>query len=272
MELHVITVFLREKKNESKIMIQINAIIINENKDTLTLLEKFVEENFMIMKIIGSSPSINEGINLIKLNKPDVVFLDLLFKDDSFFEMLDQLEFKIPKLVFISENERDAAKAFRHNAIDFILKPIEFNNVILSIYKVIKTIQMERSYQDQTINDINILNTQSQSNDYVAVSSLDKIELIRMSEIVFCKADGKYTCFHLIDGKMIMSSRNLGEYSAILDNNYFFRIHHSYIINLRHISKISKKDGYFCEFLNGIILPVAKRRQEDFNKFIKLKD
>jgi len=93
-----------------------------------------------------------------------------------------------------------------------------------------------------------------------------------MSEIIFCKAEGKYTNFHLLDGKKIMSSRNLGEYSTILDANYFFRIHHSYIINLRQISKISKKDGYFCEFSNGIILPVAKRRQEDFNKFIKLKN
>ena len=253
-------------------MIQINAIIISKNKETLTLLEKFVEENFMIMKIIGDATSVNEGINLIKLKKPEVIFVDLLFKDDSFFEMLNQLMFNTPKLVFISEHEHYAVKAFKYNAIDFILKPIEFNNVILAIYKVIRIIEMERSYQDQKINNINILNAQSQSNEFVAVASLDKIELIRMSEIIFCKADGKYTCFHLIDGKIIMSSRNLGEYSAILDTNYFFRIHHSYIINLRQIAKISKKDGYFCEFSNGIILPVAKRRQEDFNKFIKLKD
>jgi len=69
-----------------------------------------------------------------------------------------------------------------------------------------------------------------------------------------------------------MSSRNLGEYTPILDNRFFFRIHHSYIINVRHVVKISKKDGYFCELSNGTIVPVAKRRQEDFNKFIKLKD
>lgn len=131
--------------------------------------------------------------------------------------------------------------------------------------------EMERSYQNQKINSINILNSFNQPNEFVAISSLDKIELIPMSEIIFCQADGKYTNFFLINGKKIMSSRNLGEYSTILDN-YFFRIHHSYIINIRHISKISKKDGYFCELLNGIVLPVAKRRQEEFNKFIKLKE
>jgi two-component system LytT family response regulator len=248
----------------------INAIIITEEKDTLLILRKFEEENFMIIKIIGDADSITDGIAIIKAKKPDVIFLDIVLKDDVFFEMLEQLEFCIPKLVFISANEDYAVKAFKHNAIDFILKPIDFNAIILSVYKVIKRTEMERSYQEQKINNINILNSFNKSNDYVAVSSLDKIELIPMSEIIFCQADGKYTNFFLLNGKKIMSSRNLGEYSTILDNNYFFRIHHSYIINLRHISKISKKDGYFCEFSNGIILPVAKRRQEDFNKFIKL--
>lgn len=250
----------------------INAIIISEEEDTLLILKKFEEENFMIIKIIGDANSLTDGMAIIKSKKPDVIFLDIIFNDDIFFEILEQLEFSIPKLVLISANEKYAVKAFKHNAIDFILKPIDFNAIILSVYKVIKRTEMERSYQSQKINNINILNSFYQSNDYVAVSSLDKIELIPMSEIIFCQADGKYTNFFLLNGKKIMSSRNLGEYSSLLDPNYFFRIHHSYIINIRHIANISKKEGYFCEFSNGIILPVAKRRQEDFNKFIKLKE
>lgn len=251
-------------------MTPINAIIITEEKDTLTILKNFEEENFMIMKIVGDAFSVIDAIAIIRLTKPEVVFLDIVLKDDIFFEMLEQLEFNIPKLVFISANENYAVKAFKHNAIDFILKPIDFNAIILATYKVIRRTEMERSYQNQKINNINILNSINQPNEYVAISSLDKIELIPMSEIIFCQADGKYTNFFLLNGKKIMSSRNLGEYNSILDHNYFFRIHHSYIINIRHIAKISKKDGYFCELSTGTILPVAKRRQEDFNKFIKL--
>lgn len=253
-------------------MTHINAIIITEEKDTLQILKKFEEENFILIKIIGDALSIIDGITLIKAKKPDVVFLDILFHDNTFFEMLEQLEFSIPKLVFISANGNTAVQAFKYNAIDFILKPIDFNAIILAVYKVIKRTEMERSYQNQKINDINILNSFNHSNDYVAIASLDKIELILMSEILFCQADGKYTNFFLLNGEKIMSSRNLGEYSTLLDNNYFFRIHHSYIINLRHITKISKRDGYFCELSNGIILPIAKRRQDNFNKFIKLKE
>ncbi|UPZ14851.1 LytR/AlgR family response regulator transcription factor [Flavobacterium humidisoli] len=252
-------------------MTPINAIIISEEQETFQILKKFEEEN-SIIEIIANADCIKNGILLIKEKKPDLILLDIVFKDNLFFEMLEQLEFSIPKLVFISANKDYAVKAFKHDAVDFLLKPIDFNSIIMAVYKVIKRREMERSYQHQKINNINISNTVNQKNDYVAVASLEKIELILMSEITFCKADGKYTVFILSNGTKVMSSRNLGEYSNILDNSYFFRIHHSYIINLRHIAKISKKDGYFCELSNGLILPVAKRRQDDFNKFIKLKD
>jgi len=253
-------------------MTAINAVILSHEKETLMILKKFAEENYMIVQIIGVAQCISDGIVLIKSKKPDAIFLNIALEDDSFFEMLEQLEFSIPKLVFISTHKDYAVKAFKHNAVDFLLKPIDFNAIIIAIYKVIKRIEMERAFQNQKINNINTLNPVNQTNDYVAVASLEKIELIPMTEIIFCKADGKYTVFVLSNGNKIMSSRNLGEYSAILDNSYFFRIHNSYIINLRHISKILKKDGYFCELSNGAILPVAKRRQDDFNKFIKLKE
>ena len=154
-------------------MTPINAIIISEEKDTLTILKNFEEENFMIMKIIGDASCAIDAIGIIKLKKPDVVFLDIVLKDDVFFEMLEQLEFSIPKLVFVSANENYAVKAFKHNAIDFILKPIDFNAIILATYKVIRRTEMERSYQNQKINNINILNSINQPNEYVAVSSLD---------------------------------------------------------------------------------------------------
>lgn len=255
-----------------KPMSPINAIIVSEEKETSLILKKFEEDNSMIMEIIGEVDNINDATQILKSKKPDLIFLDILLADDLFFEMLEQLNFSIPKLVFISAKKEYAIKAFKHNAVDFLLKPIDFNAIILAVYKVIKRREMERSYQNQKINSISILNSAIQSNDYVAVASLEKIELIRMAEISYCKADGKYTVFVLSNGTKIMSSRNLGDYSNILDNGYFFRIHHSYIVNLRHIVKISKKDGYFCELANGVILPVAKRRQDDFNKFIKLKE
>lgn len=253
-------------------MTPVNAIIISKEKDTLSILKKFEQENTMIIKIIGEADCIIDASVLVKTMQPDLILLDIVMKDNDFFDMFEKLEFSMPKLILISGNKECAIQAFKHNAIDFLLKPLDFNAIIIAVYKVIKRREMERSYQNQTINAINILNAANQTNEYVAVASVEKIELIPMTDIIFCKADGKYTVFVLSNGSRIMSSRNLGEYSTILDSSYFFRIHHSYIVNLRHIIKISKKDGYFCELSNGTILPVAKRRQDDFNKFIKLKE
>ena len=87
---------------------------------------------------------------------------------------------------------------------------------------------------------------------------------------MYCKAEGKYTEFVLSNKQKILSSKNLGEYNSLLLNNYFFRIHHSYVVNIKKIVKIVKKDGFYCEFEHGISLPVAKRRQEEFVKFIKI--
>lgn len=253
-------------------MTPINAIILCDNKKTTLFLKKFEQENAMIIEIIGEADSFSEAMILIRSTRPNLILLDTEVIDSSFFEALKQLEFSTPKLVFISAYKDYAVTAFKHDAIDFLLKPIDFNSIMLAIYKVIKRREMEISYQHQKVNNVNPLNTAHPSNDYLPIASLEKIELIAMSDIIFCKAEGKYTVFVLGNGKKIMSSRNMGEYSSILDSRFFFRIHHSYIINLRHVTKISKKDGYFCELSNGAIIPVAKRRQDDFNKFIKLKE
>jgi two-component system LytT family response regulator len=163
-----------------------------------------------------------------------------------------------------------AYEAFKCNAVDFLLKPLDFNNIIISIYKVLKTIEMEISFQNQKLQLIDSINSQHKNNEYIAIASIDKIELLKIDDIIFCKAEGKYTEFTLANGTKKLSSRNLGEYSSTLSENYFFRIHHSYIINIKHVVKISKKEGFYCEFTNGTTLPIAKRRQEEFIRFIKL--
>ncbi|MDI1255591.1 MAG: LytTR family DNA-binding domain-containing protein [Flavobacterium sp.] len=250
-------------------LMPINALIVTEDSSGVVMLRKFEAENAVILKILGEANGANEGAALTSLKRPDLIFLDGSVDATTFFSLLGKLDFNIPKIILISKEPCDAMKAFTYNAIDFILKPIEFNVLMMAMYKVIKRIEMERSLQNQNVekisgHDLNI------AKGFVAVSSLNKIELLPMADILFCKSDGKYTIFFLVGGKKVMSSRNLGEYSKILDYNYFFRVHHSYIVNLLHIVKIVKNEGYFCEFANGSNVPVATRRQEDFQRFMKL--
>lgn len=248
----------------------VNAIVIENELESVQTLKRFADDNSLILNIIERAENLKSGIELIKLHKPELIFLNPTPENMADFKMVSDLEFHSPKFIFISGDEKDAYHAYKCNAVDFILKPLDFNAIIISIYKVIKTIEMEISFQNQKLQQINSINTLHQNNDYIAVASIDKIELIKFENIIFCKAEGKYTEFTLTNGMKILSSRNLGEYEHALSEKFFFRIHHSYIINMKHIVKISKKDGFYCEFINGATIPIAKRRQEEFIKFIKL--
>ncbi|AWA29914.1 DNA-binding response regulator [Flavobacterium magnum] len=247
----------------------IYAVVVTEDPEGIGLLRKFEEENAVILNIAAEAANVTEGISAIASRRPDLIFLDGSVDVAAFFMQLDKQGFAVPKVIMMSAEAHDAVEAFRHNAVDFIMKPLEFNLLMMSMYKVIRRIEMERAMQKQNVEKVSA-EAKNEAKGFVAVSSLDKIELLRMSDILFCKSEGKYTVFHLADGRKIMSSRNLGEYSKILDYNFFFRVHHSYVVNLLHIRQIVKKDGYFCEFANGITVPVATRRQEEFQRFMKL--
>ncbi|WP_308992085.1 LytTR family DNA-binding domain-containing protein [Mariniflexile litorale] len=248
----------------------IKAIIIDEDVSTIASLNQFALENHLIISISGSSENIISGLELIKTHKPELIFLNPTEKNLSDINYINELAFHKPKFVFVSSEKERAFEAFKHKAIDFLLKPLPSNDIILSIYKVSNYIEMEMTFQNQKIKDLNSLNSLYLNSDYLSVAFIDKIELIKKEDIIFCKAEGKYTEFHLVNGFRILSSKNLGEYQDVLGDKNFYRIHHSYIINIKHIIKITKKDGYYCEFSNNVKLPIAKRRQEGFSKFINL--
>jgi two-component system LytT family response regulator len=108
--------------------------------------------------------------------------------------------------------------------------------------------------------------------DYVAIATVEEIYFIKMNEIIYCKSEGRYTKFYLQNGKISISSKNLGDYeSRVLDKGSFFRIHNSFIINMRFLVRIIKIDGNSCEMENGIFIPISKRRFEEFNRYINLK-
>ncbi len=248
----------------------VKAIVIDSNPDVIAQFAKFAEENAIIFELCGTADHLVDAVPLVNLHKPELIFLDPTAANLSNFHLIKQLDFNIPKFVFISTDIQKAYDAFRYHAADFQLKPLDFNELILALYKVIKLIDMELSFQNHKVTQIKSYTTETSENGFIAVSSTDKIELIKVEDIMYCKAEGKYTEFVLSNKQKILSSKNLGEYNSLLLNHSFFRIHHSYVVNIKKIIKITKKDGFYCEFEHGISLPVAKRRQEEFVKFIKL--
>ncbi len=254
----------------SFVMKSIKAFVIEEEVESLQILQKFAEDNSILISICGFKDNLEESKDLINRHKPELIFINAKDENLKFFHVFNNIDFVVPKIILMSQNIDKAYKAFQLNAVGFLLKPLDFKDIITSVYKALKFREMELSFQKLQVQKIDAINSLNEEKKYVAISSMDKIDLVKTETIVYCKADGKYTEFILEDGNKILSTKNLGEYTQILNQNYFFRIHHSYVINIKHIVKISKKDGYICEFPNGLILPVAKRRMDAFAKFINL--
>ena len=244
----------------------LKAIIIENDLASIRSLQQFEKENSVLFSIITILPDISEVTSLINDTKPDVLFIS---KENHEYtpQTLEGLTVRKPKLLFASVDKSKAFEAFANNAIDFLLKPLTTNSLIISIYKTIKYLEMETVYQDHLLGKIETINSMHQKVAHISIASVDKIELLKIEDIVFCKADGKYTEFVTSNDSKLISSRNMGKYTDSL-NQDFFRIHHSYIVNIKYLVKIKKNNGLYCELINGHVLPVAKRRQEEFMKFI----
>lgn len=152
------------------------------------------------------------------------------------------------------------------------LKPLIMQEVILAVSKIVKKIEMQTFLEMLQSEEVAIFNSNKVQREYVAISSVDEISFLKMDDIMYCKADGKYTRFFLANGSSLLSCKNLGDYeSRVLDDSHFFRVHNSYIVNMRFVHKIDKRDGMSCELLNGFNIPISGRKLEKFNRYIRVK-
>lgn len=248
-------------------MKKINALIFEDDSISSHLLKSEVSKHFKDIKINGIARNLKEGIELYNHYKPNILFLDIFLGNESIFSFLDNLDINEVndlniQIIFITSSKDNAFEAIKYNPTGFILKPLCLENIKKPINKAINKLH--------SFNQID-LSHKGITKKIIAIPYVDKIELIKSEEIIFCEANGRYTKFHLINGDTKMASRNLGEYEKSLDGNLFFRIHHSYLVNILMIHHINKTDGNYCHLINHKTLPIAKRRQERLYKFLNLK-
>lgn len=247
-------------------------LLIDDEINNVALLEHFVSKYCLGVKVIGHALTIPEAISKIKSDQPDILFLDIKLNEGDAFDILDTLGDIKAQIIFVTSYNEYAIKAFKYNAIDYILKPVVIEEIILAVNKAIKNIQEKRYFDFQKIEALSQSKEKSPENkDCVAIAHIDKIELLKTAEVIYVEAVSRYSIFHTKDGKKHMASKNIGYFEKILDNTTFFRIHNTHIVNINHIVTIIKTDGYYCEMDTGQLLPISRRRQEGLGKFLKVK-
>jgi two-component system LytT family response regulator len=238
----------------------LRTIIIDDEVLMRQTLEKLVREHCPNVKLVAQASSVASGVIAIKRHHPDLILLDIKMDDGTGFDLLKKLEPIDFKVIFITAYDEYAIKAIKFSALDYLLKPVEPEELVNAINKAEKLVVKELNTQLNVLAD----NMQSASIPLkkIILKTYDNIHLVKIAEIVYCESDDNYTHFHLVNANKILVSNTLKEYDEMLGEFGFFRVHKSFLINLSHIIRFEKAEGGSVVLTNNNVVPVASRKRE----------
>jgi two-component system, LytTR family, response regulator len=241
----------------------IRTVVIEDEEHSRKMLMEMLREHCRAINVVGSADSVNTGLTTIAEHKPELVFLDIELQSETSFEILQMLPEINFELVFTTAFDHYALKAIKFCAIDYLLKPIDVNELRLAVAKVEK--RMNREYLNRNLEVLlNNIKSNSQSNHRIALSTLEGLLFVNVKDIIYCESNGPYTQFFFKQGDKIVTSKHLKEYEDLLGGYNFFRIHKSYLVNLQEIKKYIRGDGGQLIMSNGASLNVSKQRKDGF--------
>lgn len=207
--------------------------------------------------------NITKTMQQIETYNPHIVFFDISMPGGSGFELLKQLPQINFETIFVTAYDTFAIEAIKVNALDYILKPASIKDLNTAIQKAKQRIEDKKSTAN--INRlIEQLTKETPNNKKLAIPSSDGFSFIQPKEIIYLKAEGSYTKIVLTNGKPILSTHHLKEYEELLPDAEFIRVHHSYIINIEHITHYHRGEGGYVTMINGSEISISKRKKKDF--------
>ncbi len=237
----------------------IRTAIIDDEKNARDAIREMLLLMFSDIEICGEAEGVYTGLKLIKEQQPDLVFLDIKMNDGSGFDLLRRLENRQFTLIFLTAFDVHALKAFRFAAADYLLKPIDPEELQQAINKA-RHQQKKQSLSVDTLLE-NLTQKQSKQRKLV-LKTAESIHLINPEEIIHCESSGNYTHFYLKEQKPLLISKPLKEYEEILAPLGFLRVHQSHLVNLQHVQKIDKRDGLTLIMIDNSEIPVSTRRKD----------
>ncbi|MEM9001376.1 MAG: LytTR family DNA-binding domain-containing protein [Bacteroidota bacterium] len=249
-------------------MDEFKAIIIEDDKDHVAVLQLFLMKYCQEVKVVASANTFEGAKQVLREIKPDIIFLDMNINGENAFRILEKLTYlHETEVIIISSHGEYALEAFEHLVTDYILKPLKPESLIIALKKAKRNIELRALASKK-----NGTKEKNVPLSLLAIPSMESVEIIRVDDIVYLESDGRYTVFHLKSNASKMASKNLGEYEKLLDSNNFFRIHHSILVNMDFAVNIHKKDGNYLKMNTQKYLPISKRRVNSLYRFLNLKE
>ncbi|MBK7009239.1 MAG: response regulator transcription factor [Saprospiraceae bacterium] len=248
-------------------------LIIDDEAHNRKAIKRIIEEGCPSITIIGEASSAEEARQILKNTQTDVVLLDINMPNENGFSFLNSMKGEHFLTVFITAYAEHAIRAFKANAIDYILKPIDEAELIEAIEKcrnLLPNIAGNNGWANYSQSLVHAIDVEQQI-EYPKKFTLPHssgFHIVSVADITHFVADGNYTSLHFISSPSMLISRPIREFEEILDPNQFFRIHKSSIINLKYLKSYSTAEGNEAILSNGLRLPVSRRRLEDFMQIV----
>ena len=241
----------------------IRTVIIEDETAAQKLLTAILKQCCPEVEIIGYGEDIQTSVQLIEETKPDLILMDIEIIGGSSFEILENLMFKSFHLIFTTAYDEYALKAFKYEAIDYIVKPYYPKDIRKAIDRISKKAKFDE------IEKQNLMKLKSKrSSNKICIPTEESIEFIELDHIIRIEADRSYCTIYLLNEKHLTISKPLKDMEQELPSNQFFRPHQSHIINFDFISRYLKEDGGLILLKNGESIPLARRRKQAFLELI----
>ncbi len=239
------------------------AIIADDENGALNSLKNMIQNYCPQLEIVATANSVDNAIIEIEKHKPNLLFLDIEMGKKTAFDLLEQYTSMPFDIIFTTAYDHYAIKAIRFSALDYLLKPIDPEELKYAVEKFISKKHDEDLLNSKFKTLLGNLK-QENKNKKIAISDTDGLVFLDISDIIRCHSDGSYTTIYLTEGKKMVVSKPIGEYEDLFNEENFFRIHRSHLININHIKKYLKGEGGYVLMSDGAEVEVSRRKKNEF--------
>ena len=237
----------------------ISSIIVDDEKNGRENLAGLIKSHCPQIRVVGEARSVEQAIAGIQEHQPQLIFLDIEMPGGNGFQLLEHFNNFPFEVIFVTAYDNYAIRAIRFSASDYILKPINLNELIAAVDKV--SLRIRNRSENERIRQL-YLNTMHPANPKIGLPTGERVEFVEVKSIIRCQGESNYTHLYFSDRKPLLTAKSLIEFEELLAEYNFVRVHKTHLVNLNHVSSFTKNDGGILFLSNGDSVAISRRRKD----------
>ena len=240
----------------------IRAILVEDETKSRQLLNSLLDKYCKDIEVVATAANVEKAIEEIQKHHPDLVFLDITMPDGTGFDLLEKLAPLTFDIIFTTATDKHAIKAIKYSALDYLLKPIDIDELKEAVNKLVQKKNNLNTVENLT-QLLNNLKETGESYQKITLPTGTAYEMVYIKDIIRCEAEGSYTMFFMTNSKRFLVTYGLKHYEELLPEKNFIRIHRHHLININHVTRYLKTEG-FAIMRDEVKIEVARRKKDDF--------